>query len=147
MAKYEEILDTLKEGGYRLTPQRVMILSAIASDKGHVTAEEIHEKVKQTYPYIDIATVYRTLQLLKRHRLVLEIDLGSGSSQYELTRADRHHHMVCRECQRTINIDHRRFLEPVRAALLEEFEFEADIDHFAIFGLCKDCRAKQAETA
>ena len=144
MAKYEEILDTLKEVGYRLTPQRVMILSAIASNRGHITAEEIHEKVKQTYPYIDIATVYRTLQMLKRLRLVMEIDLGSGSSQYELTRADRHHHMVCRECHRTINIDHRRFLEPVRTALLEEFEFEADIDHFAIFGLCKDCRAKQA---
>ena len=145
MAKYNDVLDALKAGGYRLTPQRVMILSAIASSPGHMTAEEIHEKVKKTYPYIDIATVYRTLQLLKRQRLVVEIDLGSGSSQYELTRAERHHHMVCRECGGTVDLDHRRFLEPVRSALLEEFGFEADIDHFAIFGLCKECRAKQVE--
>ncbi len=143
MAEYDEVLDALKKGGYRLTPQRVMIISAIASSRGHTTAEEIHERVKKTYPYIDIATVYRTLQLLKRRRLVMEIDLGSGSSQYELTRAGRHHHMVCRECGRTFDIDHRRFLEPVRTALLEEFGFEADIDHFAIFGLCKECRARE----
>lgn len=144
MTKVDEILDALKAEGYRLTPQRVMILSAIASSPGHKTAEEIHEKVKKTYPYIDIATVYRTIQLLKRHRLLVEIDLGSGTSQYELSRAERHHHMVCRECSKTIDIDHRRFLEPVRTALLEEFDFEADIDHFAIFGLCKECRAKKA---
>ena len=143
MTKVDEILGALKEEGYRLTPQRVMILSAIASSPGHMTAEEIHEKVKKTYPYIDIATVYRTIQLLKRHRLLVEIDLGSGTSQYELTRAERHHHMVCRECGKTFDIDHRRFLEPVRTALLEEFDFEADIDHFAIFGLCKECRAKK----
>lgn len=144
MTKVDEILDILREEGYRLTPQRVMILSAIASSPGHMTAEEIHEKVKKTYPYIDIATVYRTIQLLKRHRLLVEIDLGSGTSQYELARAERHHHMVCRECGKTIDIDHRRFLEPVRAALLQEFDFEADIDHFAIFGVCKECRAKKA---
>ncbi|MFQ5875060.1 MAG: Fur family transcriptional regulator [Dehalococcoidia bacterium] len=143
MPKYEEVLDALRAVGYRLTPQRVMILSAIASSPGHMTAEEIHEKVKKTYPYIDIATVYRTLQLLRRLRLVVEIDLGSGSSQYELAKAEKHHHMVCRECQRTIDIDHRKFLEPVRTALLGEFGFEADIDHFAIFGLCRDCRAKK----
>ena len=141
MVKLEEVLDTLKQEGYRLTPQRVMILSAIASSKGHMTAEEIHEKVKKTYPYIDIATVYRTLQLLKRQRLVVELDLGSGSSQYELMKEEKHHHMVCRECRRTIDIDHLRFLEPVRKALLKEFDFEADLDHFAIFGLCRDCRA------
>ena len=142
-AKYEEVLDSLRKVGYRLTPQRVMILSTIASSPGHINAEEIHEKVKETYPYIDIATVYRTLQLLKRLRIVAEIDLGSGPSQYELTNEDRHHHMVCRECRGTIDVDHRKFLEPVRSALLDEFGFEADIDHFAIFGLCRDCRAKQ----
>lgn len=121
-----------------------MILSAISSSQGHITAEDIHEKVKSTYPYIDIATVYRTIQLLKRQRLLVEIDLGSGRSQYELTQGEKHHHMVCRECGSTLDIDHRRFLEPVRTALLNEFDFEADIDHFAIFGVCKDCRPNKA---
>ena len=141
MTKAEELLDTLRGAGFTLTPQRVMILSAIASGSGHMTAEDIHERVKKTYPFIDIATVYRTIQLLKRQRLLVEIDLGSGAYQYELTRDQRHHHIVCRECGTTLDIDHHRFMEPVRVALRKEYEFEADLDHFAIFGICRQCRS------
>ncbi len=142
MSKADELLESLRGAGYRLTPQRVMILSAIASNSGHMTAEDIHERVRKSYPFIDIATVYRTIQLLKRHRLLVEIDLGSGAYQYELTQDQRHHHIVCRECGDTLDIDHHRFLEPVRVALKQEYEFEADLDHFAIFGICSKCSAK-----
>ena len=142
MSKADELLESLRGAGYRLTPQRVMILSAIASNSGHMTAEDIHERVRKSYPFIDIATVYRTIQLLKRHRLLVEIDLGSGAYQYELTQDQRHHHIVCRECGDTLDIDHHRFLEPVRVALQQEYEFEADLDHFAIFGICGNCSAK-----
>ena len=83
MTKADDLLNSLRSAGYRLTPQRVMILSAIASSSGHMTAEDIHEKVKKTYPFIDIATVYRTIQLLKKQRLLVEIDLGSGAYQYD----------------------------------------------------------------
>lgn len=142
MSSADELLDSLRSAGFRLTPQRVMILSAIASSSGHMTAENIHERVKKSYPFIDIATVYRTIQLLKRQRLLVEIDLGSGAYQYELTQDQRHHHIVCRECGTTLDIDHHRFLEPVRVALKQEYEFEADLDHFAIFGICNRCRTK-----
>ena len=141
LTKAEELLESLRSAGFRLTPQRVMILSAIASSSGHMTAEDIHEKVKKTYPFIDIATVYRTIQLLKRQRLLVEIDLGSGAYQYEVTHDQRHHHIVCRDCGTTLDIDHHRFLEPVRVALQQEYEFEADLDHFAIFGICRQCRS------
>lgn len=142
MSKADELLESLRSAGFRLTPQRVMILSAIASSSGHMTAENIHERVKKSYPFIDIATVYRTIQLLKRQRLLVEIDLGSGAYQYELTQDQRHHHIVCRECGTTLDIDHHRFLEPVRVALKQEYEFEADLDHFAIFGICSSCRSE-----
>ena len=141
MSRADELLESLRSAGFRLTPQRVMILSAIASSSGHMTAENIHERVKKSYPFIDIATVYRTIQLLKRQRLLVEIDLGSGAYQYELTQDQRHHHIVCRECGTTLDIDHHRFLEPVRVALKQEYEFEADLDHFAIFGICSSCRS------
>ena len=59
MSKADELLESLRSAGFRLTPQRVMILSAIASSSGHMTAENIHERVKKSYPFIDIATVYR----------------------------------------------------------------------------------------
>ena len=84
-----EPLEALKKTGVRLTPQRVMILQAIVQGDGHMTAEEIQGRVREVYPYIDLATVYRTLQLFKRLRMVTEIDLGAGASQYELAGSGR----------------------------------------------------------
>ena len=78
MTKADDLLDSLRSAGYRLTPQRVMILSAIASSPGHMTAEDIHEKVKKSYRFIDIATVYRTIQLLKSNVCSSRLTLGVG---------------------------------------------------------------------
>jgi Fur family ferric uptake transcriptional regulator len=94
--------------------------------------------VVQTYPYLDIATVYRILQLLKRLHLVTEIDLGGESARYEVAEPNKHHHMVCRECGRTFDLS-PSYLEELRARLKGEFGFEPDLEHFAIGGLCAGC--------
>jgi Fur family ferric uptake transcriptional regulator len=65
MTHHHKVAEALQQIGYRLTPQRMMILDAIADSGGHISAEEIHERVRVAYPYLDISTVYRTLDLLK----------------------------------------------------------------------------------
>ena len=139
MAEYSDMAATLREVGYRLTPQRMMILAAIYEREGHVTAEAIHERVTQQYPFVDISTVYRTLQLLKKLRLVTETDLGEGVVEYELRERGRHHHLVCRQCGKTAPLDHS-YLKPLAGRLEEAYGFQADLEHFAIFGLCSRCR-------
>jgi len=134
-------MEQLREGGYRLTPQRSMILSAMCEGPGHVTAEEIYERVRQQYPYVDISTIYRTLQLLKRLHLITETDLGDSAVRYELAVRQRHHHLVCRQCGSSISLEHD-FLEPLQATLRQRYSFDADMDHLAIFGLCADCTAR-----
>ena len=131
-------MQLLKESGHRLTPQRLMVLSAIRGAKDHVTAAQILEQVKETYPYIDVSTVYRTLGVLREMRLVSETDLGGGEYRYEWIQRRRHHHLMCRSCDRAIRLDHK-YLENLGAEILGDYGFRADIDHFAIFGLCKDC--------
>jgi len=139
LAEYSDMAATLREVGYRLTPQRMMILAAIYEREGHVTAEAIHERVTQQYPFVDISTVYRTLQLLKKLRLVTETDLGEGVVEYELRERGRHHHLVCRQCGKTAPLDHS-YLKPLAGRLEEAYGFQADLEHFAIFGLCSRCR-------
>jgi len=134
------IIDSLREVGYRLTPQRMLIISIIHDSRGHVSAEEIHERVKELYPFVDISTVYRTLQLLKRLRIVTETDLGGGSVRYELSQQERHHHLVCRRCGKTFPLDDD-LIEPLRSALMKAHGFAADMEHFAIFGRCRACRS------
>ena len=132
---------SLREVGYRLTPQRMLIVSIIHDSKGHVSAEEIHQRVKEQYPFVDISTVYRTLRLLKRLRMVTETDLGDGSVRYELSQGQRHHHLVCRQCGKTFALDDD-LIEPLRSALMGVHGFAADMEHFAIFGRCRACRSR-----
>ena len=139
MNRHVDMLASLREVGYRLTPQRMMILSIFNECEGHITAEAIHERVCKDYPFVDISTVYRTLQLLKKLRLVTETDLGSGVVQYELSERGRHHHLVCRGCGQTAPLDDA-FLEPLARRIEESYQFRADLEHFAIFGLCSKCQ-------
>ncbi|MBI4337743.1 MAG: transcriptional repressor [Chloroflexi bacterium] len=138
-----EILERLKAQGHRLTPQRGMVLSAIAGLGGHVGVDQIFQRVREVYPYMDVATVYRTLQLLKRLHLVTEIVTGSGA-QYELVRqeTDRHHHMVCEQCGTTFDFP-ASYAESLRGELTRAFGFVAHLDHFTVSGLCAACAGKQ----
>ena len=142
MSGHGTMIESLREVGYRLTPQRMLIVSIIHDSKGHITAEQIHSRVVQQYPYVDISTVYRTLQLLKKLHLVSETDLGGGRVQYELSEGEGHHHLVCRTCGSTFPLDDE-VIEPLRERLLEKHGFQADMEHFAIFGVCSRCRGEK----
>lgn len=144
MTEQTKALERLKNSGHRLTPQRVMVLAALAARPGHIGVEEIYQHVHARYPYIDVATVYRTLQLLKSLHLVTELDVG-GAARYELTETNLHHHMVCMGCGTASDFS-TSYLEEFRQHLAGEFGFEPDLEHFAIGGLCSAC-AKKGLTA
>jgi Fur family ferric uptake transcriptional regulator len=132
------IVDKLAERGYRLTPQRLMILSAIEESDSHISAEEIHARIVSRYPNVNISTVYRTLELLKRLGLVTETDMGEGRVRYHPAEKGHHHHLVCQECGAIIDLD-ESLLTPLKSALLREYGFSADLKHLAILGRCVNC--------
>ena len=140
MTLEDSTMQALKESGHRLTPQRLMVLSAVRQAGDHVTAAQILDDVKETYPYIDVSTVYRTLNVLKEMRIVSETDMGGGEYSYEWIGKNRHHHLICRNCDQVTLLDHK-YLENLGAEILDDYGFQPDIDHFAISGLCGDCRA------
>jgi len=142
MVRASKILNALKEMGYRLTPQRVMVVTAMANRPSHIGVDEIIQEVHKTYPYIDLATVYRTLQLLKQLHLVTELDVG-GFARYELNEADGHHHMVCRVCGGAFDLS-PSYLEEFRERLIKEFQFQPDLEHFAVGGVCAECAGQTA---
>ena len=134
-------VQTLKESGHRLTPQRLMIVSAVRHEPTHITASQVLKRVQESYPYLDISTVYRTLGVLKQMRLVSETDMRDGEYKYEWIEKIRHHHLICRTCDRVTLLDDK-YLVSLGTETMDEYGFEADIDHFAIFGICKECRNK-----
>jgi len=132
-------LEVLREKGYRLTPQRMMVLKAIEKSDNHISAEEIHSYAHTKYPYINISTVYRTLELLKALHLVSETDLGGGRFLYHPTGKAHHHHLVCRKCGKVQDIDVSVF-EHLRDELRVKYGFDAELEHMAVFGTCDRCR-------
>ncbi|TCR21355.1 Fur family nickel uptake regulator [Streptomyces sp. BK205] len=133
----------LRQRGYRLTPQRQLVLEAVDTLE-HATPDDILTEVKKTASGVNISTVYRTLELLEELGLVSHAHLGHGAPTYHL--ADRHHHihLVCRDCQNVIEADIKVAAE-FTAKLRDTFGFETDMKHFAIFGRCKDCSLKSLE--
>ncbi|MFB4194752.1 Fur family transcriptional regulator [Streptomyces carpaticus] len=136
---------SLRDRGYRLTPQRQLVLEAV--DKlEHSTPEDILTEVRRTAGGVNISTVYRTLELLEELGLVSHAHLGHGAPTYHL--AERHHHMhlMCRDCGTVLEAD-LEVAEPFARQLREDFGFETDLRHFAIFGRCGDCTAGPDGTA
>lgn len=134
-----DIADALKKQGYRLTPQRLMVVSAIENSEDHISADEVYSQVVTRYPNVNISTVYRTLELLKRLGLVTETDLGGGRVRYHPANKGHHHHLVCQECGAMIDLD-ESLLRPLQEALLLQHNFIADLRHLAIHGRCVICR-------
>lgn len=129
----------LRKRGYRLTPQRQLVLEAVGTLK-HATPDAILCEVRKTASGVNISTVYRTLELLEELGLVSHAHLGHGAPAYHL--ADRHHHLhlVCRDCAEVIAPD-AGVAADFTAKLRSEFGFDTDLKHFAIFGRCGSCTA------
>lgn len=134
----------LRARGERLTPQRLLVLEALRDGRGHLTAEGIYRRVQATYPYVNLATIYRSLSWLKTQGLVSETDLGGGQIEYEYLDEPRHHHLVCLQCGRKEEFGDD-VVAPLAAALRERHGFAPRLDHLAVFGLCRHCQ--EAETA
>lgn len=139
MSCESETIDAIRESGHKITPQRMMILTSLRHARGHLSANDIYDEVKTAYPYVDISTVYRTLTVLKDMRLISETHMGGGDATFEWVGADRHHHLICRKCDHVTQIDHK-YLDQLGSDIAKATGFRADIDHFAIFGLCADCQ-------
>ncbi len=136
----------LRRAELKLTPQRLMVLSALRHAEGHLTAAAIYEQVRAAYPYVDISTIYRTLTALRGMRLVTETDMGSGDQAYEWVREQPHHHLICSGCSAVLQLDHA-YLERLGQELARDHAFEADLHHFAIFGRCASCRERAGHGA
>jgi Fur family ferric uptake transcriptional regulator len=134
----------LRAAGQKVTPQRMIILSALRHAGGHVTAAQLLEQARKSYPYIDASTVYRTLSAARDLRLVSETNMGGSDTLYEWLDTHRHHHLICRRCGQVASLDEAH-LNSLAATLERETGFKPDLDHIAIFGTCAKCAAASPE--
>jgi len=133
---------TLREQGYRLTPQRNLIWEVLRDAGRHVTAEEVAAEVRRTLPDVNVSTVYRTLELLVSLDLVVETRLEGAASYYEVSPEPTHHHFVCTRCGMVGHFGDE-LLAPVHEELTRRHDFAVGQIQVTALGLCRDCRSAE----
>jgi Fur family ferric uptake transcriptional regulator len=127
----------LREKGYRLTPQRELVLDAV-DRLGHATPDEVLAKVREQSAAVNISTVYRTLELLEGLGLVRHTHITDRAPTYHSTATPEHVHLVCRGCGDVREAQLEEFAE-LTAGLRTRHDFTADIGHLTVFGRCGTC--------
>lgn len=127
----------LREKGYRLTPQRELVLRAVEQLQ-HAAPDEVLAEVRKHSAAVNVSTVYRTLELLEELGLVRHAHLSDRAPTYHSTATPSHVHLVCRSCRGITEVD-PDVIEPMIATLRAQYGFGTDIGHLTIFGTCKDC--------
>jgi len=141
MSPCQTYIETLRSRGYRITPQREIIVEAIAHGSHHINAEEVFARIQERTHSANIATVYRTLELLVEEGLVSRIDLGEGRVIYSTYQHGPHIHLLCRQCGQVLDAN-QEMLSVLNLQLLSEYKFAADLQHISVLGLCSDCQMK-----
>ncbi len=138
MYHHKQIVNTLKERGYRITPQRELIVQIFSQIEKHQSVEEIYDSLQKITTAINLATVYRTLELLWREGFAQRNDLSDGRVFFAPPIHGTHIHLVCRKCNQVIDADAESVLA-LDAEFVDKYNFKADLDHISIFGVCEGC--------
>jgi len=138
MSCAEQYTPQLRARGFRMTPQRMVILHVLHHSDGHLSPVEVYERASRELPGLTETTVYRTLEFLAENGLAHPARMHSGRLVYEITKQE-HDHLVCRECGAEIQIDHA-LLEDVYARLESSSNYHFIDSHMTFFGLCPECQ-------
>jgi Fur family ferric uptake transcriptional regulator len=146
MSCEEQFFKELRKAGFRLTPQREIVLSVMHEIEGFATVEEIYDRVKTRSASLDVSTVYRSLELFQDFHLVASIDSGDGQRRYELVGLHGAHiHLVCRSCGAVIGVD-LKHIAPLMDFVEKQYGFEVDLEHLSIPGTCRECVSSSVES-
>ncbi len=133
----------LRSRGYRLTPQRQLVLDAVR-ELGHGTPDDIAGAVQAKSPSVNLSTVYRTLDLLEEVGLVTHTHLGHGAPTYHPADESDHVHLVCTACGDIIAVPEAA-VEQLVGSLRDLNGFEVDVTHMAMHGRCAGCAGSTDE--
>lgn len=137
--RLQQMVEKLKERDYRITPQRYAVLNVLANSPDHPSAESIHAELNEHYPTMSLATVYKTINLLKREGEILELEFSDLGNRYDGNKPSPHPHVICTECGKIIDPS-QLHLDEITSKMMEETGFKILTHRLDFFGICPDCQ-------
>jgi Fur family transcriptional regulator, ferric uptake regulator len=139
MQSTDQLVERLKEAGYKSTPARLAVIQVINSDEhAHLNPADVLTEARKIYPKLGRATVYRALELLTELRILRPIYMGETTPRF-IRAEGGHHHLVCNECGEVIEFD-ECMAGDLSQSLQEEFGFEIGSHLLEFYGRCRDCK-------
>ena len=140
--RLNQMLSRLKEHDFRITPQRLAVLKVLAVSEGHPSVERIYDTVRAEFPTTSIATIYKTVNLLKQLNEVLELGFPDGSNRYDGNKPYPHPHVICTTCKKIIDPD-LGSLKDLTKEVIKETGFQILNHRVDFFGTCGDCQSRK----
>ena len=141
--RLNQMLSKLKGNNFRITPQRLAVLKVLAVSEGHPTVERIYETVRAEFPTTSIATIYKTVNLLKQLNEVLELGFPDGSNRYDGNKPYPHPHVICTGCKKIIDPNLGSFKD-LTQEVIKKTGFQILNHRVDFFGTCRDCQSQKA---
>jgi len=135
------MLAKLKDRDFRLTPQRLAIISILAGSEDHPSVDEIYTEVRRKFPTTSIATVYKTIALLKELNEVLELGFPDGSNRYDGNRPYPHPHAICVKCKKIMDPEISS-VDKLSEEMKQKTGYLLSYHRLDFFGLCPECQGK-----
>lgn len=134
--------DYIAKNGLKVTPQRLRIVEVFLRESGHLTTEELYERVKVVDGSVGQATVYRTMKLLCDSGLAKEVHFGDGVARYEKKYGSEHHdHLICEICGKNLEVIDEQ-IEQLQEELAARHGFRLTSHRMYLYGVCADCKGK-----
>ena len=140
--RMDHMVSKLKEHAFRITPQRMAVLRVLAASDGHPSVEMVYETIKREFPTTSIATVYKTIHVLKQINEVLEIAFPDGSNRYDGNKPFPHPHVICIKCRKIVDPE-LESLDEMKKEVALETHFQILNYRLDFFGICSNCMAEK----
>jgi Fur family peroxide stress response transcriptional regulator len=141
-SRLDQMLAKLKTRDFRITPQRLAILKILASSDGHPSVEQIYEQVKLIFATTSLATIYKTVIMLKQLNEVLELGFPGGSNRYDGNKPYPHPHIICIRCKRITDLDLGSMAQ-LAAEAAQKTGYQIMEYRLDFFGICPKCQKKE----
>ena len=136
--RLEAMVAVLKEHGLRITPQRLAVLKILAKSENHPEVDWIYRSIKKDFPTTSLATVYKTIHLLKELNQVLELGFADRGSRYDGNKPYPHPHIICTSCGAIVDPEFSG-MEELDTEMTEKSGYEITHHRLDFFGLCPLC--------
>lgn len=135
-----ELAKILRDNGCKVTPQRLAVYDMLSHTTEHPTAEMIYQKVKEQYPTMSFATVYKSVEIFSKLGVIQVLNTGEDSFRYD-AKTSEHPHIKCTKCGRVNDVSHLD-ARAVESLVENETGFKVNGQQFYFYGICPDCQKK-----